>query len=76
MRIIEPLLEQLRDVGGRLRAGPRRERLPDDADPTSDIVEGLGAKYPRSCRSCGEKQGGMGWDMRSGFDAASGTTSS
>ena len=41
-------------------------------DPTPAVLEAIGAKLPRVRSIAEEKRGGMGWDMRSGFDNARG----
>ena len=71
-RITEPLLEQLRDAEIDFELVLVANRLSDDPDPTSDIVEDLGARYPEVVPVLREKCGGMGWDMRSGFETARG----
>jgi glycosyltransferase involved in cell wall biosynthesis len=73
-RITEPLLEQLREAEIDFELVLVANRLSGDGDPTSEVVEELGAKYPEVVPVLREKQGGMGWDMRSGFDAARGRT--
>ena len=45
---------------------------PGDGDRTPEIVEAFAREHDDVRTVIGPKQGGMGWDMRSGFDAARG----
>lgn len=47
------------------------ERQPD---PTAGVVSAFGAEHDNVVVVSRAKEGAMGWDMRSGFDAASGET--
>jgi glycosyltransferase involved in cell wall biosynthesis len=71
-RVTDPLLEQLREEDLDFELVLVANRLPGDGDPTSGVVERLAAQHPEVVPVLRPKEGGMGWDMRSGFAAASG----
>ena len=45
----------------------------DGDDPTPEVVERYVRDHPRAKTVIAEKRGGMGWDMRAGLEAASGS---
>src|SRR5687768_7925134 len=71
-RVTAPLLEQLRASEVDFELVLVANRVPGNADPTSDVVERIGQENPEVVPVLRDKQGGMGWDMRSGFEAARG----
>jgi glycosyltransferase involved in cell wall biosynthesis len=72
LRVIGPLYELLRSEGIRFELVLVANRWAGESDPTAEIVDVFGAEHDNVVIVSRAKQGAMGWDMRSGFDAASG----
>lgn len=70
--VIGPLYEQLRASGHSHELVLVANYWPDQADPTPDIVKAFADGREGVVVVSEPKQGGMGWDLRSGLAAASG----
>jgi glycosyltransferase involved in cell wall biosynthesis len=71
-QVVDPLYEQLETSGIDYELVLVANYWPGQDDPTPAIVENLAEDRPRVVTVISEKGGAMGWDMRSGFDAARG----
>jgi glycosyltransferase involved in cell wall biosynthesis len=71
-RVIDPLYEQLEAAGIPYELVLVANQWPGNPDPTGRIVEEWARDRDTVVCVTEEKQGAMGWDMRSGFAAASG----
>jgi glycosyltransferase involved in cell wall biosynthesis len=71
-RVIDPLYEQLEAAGIPYELVLVANQWPGNPDPTGRIVEEWARDRNTVVCVIEEKQGAMGWDMRSGFAAASG----
>ena len=72
-RVIDPLHEQLEASGIVYELLLVANQWSDRPDPTGRIVEAFATDHEDTVRTVIEdKQGAMGWDMRSGFAAAAG----
>ena len=71
-RVIDPLYEQLEASGIPYELVLVANQWPGNPDPTGRIVEEWARDRDTVVCVIEEKQGAMGWDMRSGFSAASG----
>ncbi len=71
-RVIEPLDEQLRESGVAYELVLVANYSDGVEDSTPEIVEEFAAPRARVRTVIGPKAGAMGWDMRSGFEAALG----
>ena len=71
-RVIDPLYEQLEAAGVRYELVLVANQWPDRPDPTGPIVEAFAAHRDTVRVVTEDKEGAMGWDMRSGFAAARG----
>jgi len=69
--VVEPLRRELLESGVRFELVLVGNYDADD-DPTPGVVRVLAADHPEVRSVVMRKGGGMGWDMRSGFDAARG----
>ncbi len=72
LRVIGPLDEQLRESGVDYELVLVANYNDDQADRTPPIVEEFASTHNRARTVIGPKAGAMGWDMRSGFEAARG----
>jgi glycosyltransferase involved in cell wall biosynthesis len=72
LRVIDPLYELLRREGIRFELVLVANYWAGQSDPTPEIVGAFGAENDDVVVVSRAKQGAMGWDMRSGFDAAGG----
>jgi glycosyltransferase involved in cell wall biosynthesis len=72
LRVIEPLYEQLSEVGVPFELVLVANYWPDQEDPTQAFVVEFAKSRPEVVVVAVEKKGAMGWDMRSGLAAASG----
>lgn len=72
LRVIEPLHEQLEQSGVDYELVLVANHWPGRDDPTIPIVRDFAASHDNVQTVVREKQGAMGWDMRSGFEAARG----
>jgi glycosyltransferase involved in cell wall biosynthesis len=70
--VIEPLYGQLREAGVAFELILVANYDAGEGDPTPGIVEDFARSRPDVRTVIREKKGGMGWDMRSGFEAAQG----
>ena len=71
-RVVEPLYEQLETAGITYELVLVANQWPKRPDTTGQVVETF-ARHREAVRTViGEKQGAMGWDMRSGLAAAVG----
>jgi glycosyltransferase involved in cell wall biosynthesis len=70
--VVEPLYGQLAESELTTELVLVANYWPDRADPTPDIVRALAAGRDDVVVVSEPKEGGMGWDMRSGLGAASG----
>jgi glycosyltransferase involved in cell wall biosynthesis len=68
--VVEPLRRELTESGVDYELVLVANFWPDASDPTPDAVERYRGERVKIVAH--EKQGAMGWDMRSGFEAASG----
>jgi glycosyltransferase involved in cell wall biosynthesis len=71
-RVIDPLYEELEASGIPYELVLVANQWPDKPDPTGPIVEEWARDRDTVVCVIKEKQGAMGWDMRSGLAAASG----
>jgi glycosyltransferase involved in cell wall biosynthesis len=71
-RVIDPLYEQLEASGIAYELLLVANQWPDRPDPTSRVVEAFATDHDTVRTVVEEKQGAMGWDMRSGLAAAAG----
>jgi glycosyltransferase involved in cell wall biosynthesis len=71
-RVIDPLYEQLEAAGIPYELVLVANQWPGKPDPTGRIVEEWASVRDTVVCVIEEKQGAMGWDMRSGFAAARG----
>ncbi len=72
-RVIDPLYEQLEAAGVAYELLLVANQWSDRPDPTSGVVEAFATDHDDTVRTVIEdKQGAMGWDMRSGLAAAEG----
>jgi glycosyltransferase involved in cell wall biosynthesis len=71
-RVIDPLYEQLEAAGVSYELVLVANQWPGRPDPTSRVVEAFARDRDTVVTVTEEKQGAMGWDMRSGLAAASG----
>ena len=71
-RVIDPLYEQLEAAGISYELVLVANQWPGRPDPTSHVVEAFASDRDTVLTVTEEKQGAMGWDMRSGLAAASG----
>jgi glycosyltransferase involved in cell wall biosynthesis len=70
--VIGPLYEQLRASGLSTELVLVANYWPDHSDSTPDVVQAFGEGREGVVVVSEPKQGGMGWDFRTGLDAASG----
>jgi glycosyltransferase involved in cell wall biosynthesis len=70
--VIDPLYEQLVDDGVPFELVLVANYNPGQDDPTPEIVRRWAAEHEHVTVVAKPKQGAMGWDMRSGFEAARG----
>ena len=72
-RVIDPLYEQLEASGIAYELLLVANQWSDRPDPTGRVVEAFATDHEDTVRTVIEdKQGAMGWDMRSGLAAAAG----
>jgi glycosyltransferase involved in cell wall biosynthesis len=72
-RVIDPLYEQLEASGVSYELLLVANQWADRPDPTGEVVEAFASDHEDTVRTViEEKQGAMGWDMRSGLAAATG----
>ena len=71
-RVIDPLYEQLEAAGIAYELVLVANQWPGRPDPTGGVVEEFARTRDTVLTVIEEKQGAMGWDMRSGLAAASG----
>jgi glycosyltransferase involved in cell wall biosynthesis len=72
-RVIDPLYDQLEASGIAYELLLVANQWPDRPDPTGRVVEAFATDHEDTVRTViKEKQGAMGWDMRSGLAAAAG----
>jgi glycosyltransferase involved in cell wall biosynthesis len=71
-RVIDPLYEQLESAGIAYELVLVANQLPDRPDPTSGVIQTFASDRDTVRTVVEEKQGAMGWDMRSGLAAAGG----
>ena len=71
-RVIDPLYEQLEAAGIAYELVLVANQSPGRPDPTGRVVKAFASGRETVLTVMEEKQGAMGWDMRSGFAAASG----
>jgi len=71
-RVIDPLYEQLEASGVAYELLLVANQWPDRPDPTGAVVEAFATDHDTVRTVIEEKQGAMGWDMRSGLAAAAG----
>jgi glycosyltransferase involved in cell wall biosynthesis len=71
-RVIDPLYEQLEAAGIPYELVLVANQWPGRPDPTGQVVEEFARNRDTVITVIEEKQGAMGWDMRSGLAAASG----
>lgn len=71
-RVIDPLYEQLEAAGIAYELVLVANQSPGCPDPTGRVVEAFARGRDTVLTVMEEKQGAMGWDMRSGFAAAGG----
>ena len=71
-RVIDPLYEQLEAAGISYELVLVANQWPGRPDPTGAVVEEFARTRDTVLTVIEEKQGAMGWDMRSGLAAASG----
>jgi glycosyltransferase involved in cell wall biosynthesis len=72
LSVVGPLHEQLRESGVPFELVLVANYDPDREDSTPGIVEEFAAAHENVRAVEGPKEGAMGWDMRSGLDAATG----
>ncbi len=72
LSVVGPLHDQLRESGVTFELVLVANYDPDREDPTPGIVEEFAAAHENVRTVEGPKEGAMGWDMRSGLDAATG----
>src|SRR3954453_2271655 len=70
--VINPLYEQLEASGVAYELLLVANQWPDRPDPTGTVVEAFARDHDTVRTVIEEKQGAMGWDMRSGLAAAAG----
>lgn len=70
--VVEPLYEQLRELGKEFELILVANYWPAHNDPTPGIVAEFAASRPEVRVLAEEKHGAMGWDMRAGLQAARG----
>jgi glycosyltransferase involved in cell wall biosynthesis len=70
--VIEPLVRDLESSGVTYELVLVANYWPDNDDPTPEIVRRFAAERDDVVTVIGEKQGAMGWDMRTGLAAAHG----
>jgi glycosyltransferase involved in cell wall biosynthesis len=73
LRVIEPLYEQLERSGIPFELVLVANYHSDQKDNTPEIVAAFAASHDHAQTVIKPKEGGMGWDMRSGFDVAGGS---
>jgi glycosyltransferase involved in cell wall biosynthesis len=71
-RVIDPLYAQLEAAGIAYELVLVANQLPDRPDPTGPVIEAFAQDRDTVRTVSEEKQGAMGWDMRSGLAAAGG----
>lgn len=71
-RVIGPLYEQLEDADIAYELVLVANQWPDRSDPTGQVIEEFAVPRETVRTVLDEKQGAMGWDMRSGLAAARG----
>jgi len=71
-RVIDPLYEQLEASGIAYELLLVANQWPDRPDPTGRVVEAFATDHDTVRTVIEDKQGAMGWDMRSGLAAAAG----
>jgi glycosyltransferase involved in cell wall biosynthesis len=71
-RVIDPLYEQLEASGIAYELVLVTNQWPDRPDPTGEVAEAFARDRDAVRTVMDEKQGAMGWDMRSGLAAATG----
>ncbi len=71
-RVIDPLYEQLEAAGVAYELLLVANQWPDRPDPTGKVVEAFAKRRDTVRTVIEDKQGAMGWDMRSGLAAAGG----
>jgi glycosyltransferase involved in cell wall biosynthesis len=71
-RVIDPLYEQLEASGVAYELLLVANQWADRPDPTGTVVEAFATDHEAVRTVIEEKQGAMGWDMRSGLAAAAG----
>jgi glycosyltransferase involved in cell wall biosynthesis len=73
-RVLDPLSRQLSESGVSHELVLVANYNPGEDDPTPRIVEQWTQGHPEARLVVRPKEGAMGWDMRSGLEAASGAT--
>lgn len=73
-RVLDPLSRQLSESGVSHELVLVANYNPEHDDPTPQVVERWAQNHSEARVVSRPKEGAMGWDMRSGFDAASGAT--
>jgi glycosyltransferase involved in cell wall biosynthesis len=73
-RLLDPLSELLAGSGVSHELVLVANYHPDGGDPTPDVVTSWAAGRPNVRVVSRPKEGAMGWDMRSGFEASTGST--
>ena len=71
-RVIDPLHQQLEASGVAYELLLVANQWPDRPDPTGRVVEAFATDHDTVRTVIEDKQGAMGWDMRSGLAAAAG----
>ncbi len=71
-KVIEPLYAQLRDSGVSFELVLVANYWPGSGDVTAEVVEAFAGQNEHVRTVIRQKEGDMGWDMRSGLDAAKG----
>jgi glycosyltransferase involved in cell wall biosynthesis len=71
-KVVEPLHELLSNQSLTFELVLVANHWPDEADPTPEVVKAFAAERAHVVVVSKPKGGAMGWDMRSGLDAATG----
>jgi glycosyltransferase involved in cell wall biosynthesis len=73
VRVTEPLYEELSASGVTFELVLVANHHDADADPTPEIVKRVAAEHENAHAVIRPKQGGMGWDLRTGLEVARGS---
>ncbi len=73
-QVVEPLYKQLSEDGLRFELVLVANSDEEHPDPTAPIVQDFASRHEHVRPVVGPKKGAMGWDMRSGLEAAHGAT--